>query len=341
MEVHFKGETSERERLPGGGPQGTILGMFLFLILINAAGFKEKIKNTGQIITGPLSKRKPMEKIHLKFIDDMTAAVSLNLREKLIANPVQDPQRPFNFHERTQHILPQEANQLQTLLDEVKGYADEHEMRINHGKTKAILFNNARNYDFTPRLSLQGDEELDLVEQVRLLGVEVSSDLSWRANTSSICQKAYSRMWMLRRLKPLGASDEELLDVYEKQIRCIAEFAAPAWTSGLNKDMINQIERIQKCAFAIILDERYTSYEKALKVLSKPSLSSRRMDINLSFAKKCQKNERYEHWFITNTPSEIRNKTRSENTKLLPVQARTGSFLKSPIAYLTQLLNEN
>ena len=209
------------------------------------------------------------------------------------------------------------------------------------GKQKAILFNNARNYDFTPRLSLQGDEELDLVEQVRLLGVEVSSDLSWRANTSSICQKAYSRMWMLRRLKPLGASDEELLDVYEKQIRCIAEFAAPAWTSGLNKDMINQIERIQKCAFAIILDERYTSYEKALKVLSKPSLSSRRMDINLSFAKKCQKNERYEHWFITNTPSEIRNKTRSENTKLLPVQARTGSFLKSPIAYLTQLLNEN
>ena len=110
MEVHFIGETSERERLPGGCPQGIIIGMFLFLILINAAGFKEKIKNTGKIITGPLSKRKPMEKIHLKFIDDMTAAVSLNLKEELIANPDQEPPRPFNFHERTQHILPQESN---------------------------------------------------------------------------------------------------------------------------------------------------------------------------------------------------------------------------------------
>ena len=45
MEVHFIGETSERERLPGGCPQGIIIGMFLFLILINAAGFQEKIKN--------------------------------------------------------------------------------------------------------------------------------------------------------------------------------------------------------------------------------------------------------------------------------------------------------
>ena len=44
MEVHFKNETSETKDLPGGGPQGTILGMFLFLILINAAGLKEKIK---------------------------------------------------------------------------------------------------------------------------------------------------------------------------------------------------------------------------------------------------------------------------------------------------------
>ena len=103
----------------------------------------------------------------------------------------------------------------------------------------------------------------------------------------------------------------------------------------MTKDEVNQIERIQKCAFSSILDERYTSYKK---LLNKPSLSSRRTDINLSLAKKCQKNEKYQNWFINNNPNEIRNKTRSENTILLP---GTGSFLKSPIAYLTQLLNEN
>ena len=63
LEVHFKGEKSDKKWLPGGGPQGTILGMFLFLILINAAGFKEKIRNTGEVITNPgINKRKPLEK---------------------------------------------------------------------------------------------------------------------------------------------------------------------------------------------------------------------------------------------------------------------------------------
>ena len=102
MEVHFKGQTSGKKELPGGGPQGTILGMFLFLILINAAGFQEKIKNTGSIITAaPNTKRKPMEKIHLKYIDDMTAAFSINLKETL---------NPFKLHDRTQHIMPQDAS---------------------------------------------------------------------------------------------------------------------------------------------------------------------------------------------------------------------------------------
>jgi hypothetical protein len=60
-----------------------------------------------------------------------------------------------------------------------------------------------------------------------MLGVQVRSDLSWRSNTVAMCQNAYARLWMLRRLKLLGASEVELLDVYDKQIRCMAEFAAP------------------------------------------------------------------------------------------------------------------
>ena len=191
-------------------------------------------------------------------------------------------------------------------------YADQHEMKINHEKTKVIFFNTARKYDCTPNLSLGSDVNLELVEQVRMLGDEVSSNLSWRANTSAICQKAYSRMWMLRRLKPLGATSEELLEIYDKQIRCITEFASPVWTSGLTKDEVNQIERIQKCAFAIILVEKYASYENALKLCKRSSLASRRMDLNLKFAKKkCLKSDKYQHWFVQNNPTVIKDKTRS------------------------------
>ena len=147
-------------------------------------------------------------------------------------------------------------------------------------------------------------------------------------------------MWLLRRHKPLGATTDELLDVYEKQIRCITEFASPVWTPGLTVDESNQLERIQKCAFAIILAEKYSTYKNALKRLNRKTLASRRADLNLTFAKKSFRNEKYQHWFVENNPTEMKKKTRSEISKLLPVQTRTGSFLKTPIPYLTNLLND-
>ena len=60
LEVNHKGKTSGRKKLPGGGPQGTILGMFLFLILINEAGFRDNIRNTGRLITKSFNRRGPM-----------------------------------------------------------------------------------------------------------------------------------------------------------------------------------------------------------------------------------------------------------------------------------------
>ena len=40
MILKYKGCISRTEGMPGGGPQGTKLGLYLFLILINYAGFK-------------------------------------------------------------------------------------------------------------------------------------------------------------------------------------------------------------------------------------------------------------------------------------------------------------
>ena len=47
MILRFKGSCSSSKPLPGGGTQGTILGLFLFLILINSAGFDDIQTNIG------------------------------------------------------------------------------------------------------------------------------------------------------------------------------------------------------------------------------------------------------------------------------------------------------
>ena len=42
MKVRYKGKLSKLFPLPGGGPQGTLLGLFLCLVLINDAGFRSQ-----------------------------------------------------------------------------------------------------------------------------------------------------------------------------------------------------------------------------------------------------------------------------------------------------------
>ena len=53
--VNYKGEKSESKKMPGGGPQGTVLEMFLFLVLINDAGFKDVDMNIGEKLTRPVN----------------------------------------------------------------------------------------------------------------------------------------------------------------------------------------------------------------------------------------------------------------------------------------------
>ena len=120
---------------------------------------------------------------------------------------------------------------------------------------------------------------LQVVEEVKLLGVMIRSDLSWSSHCQQICQKGFSRLWMLKRLKPYGATTQELMEIYRTQIRCVLEFGVAAWNSGLTCDQVNKIERVQKSAFAVILGLNYQNYENALRVLEMETLSTRRQEL--------------------------------------------------------------
>ena len=145
-----------------------------------------------------------------------------------------------------------------------------------------------------------------------------------------------AKMWVIRRLKKLGASDADLLDVYCKQIRSILEFAVPVWNHSITGEIISQIERIQKTALHIILGEGYRSYSNALKQSGLDKLSNRRRKLCLSFARKALKHKKFSQWFKPNTKVTI---TRHKQPKFCPAYFRTERFRKSPLSSLTELLN--
>ena len=100
---------------------------------------------------------------------------------------------------------------------------------------------------------------------MKLLGLIITSDLKFSKNTDYIVKKAFKRIWMLKRLKNLGASDDQLIDVYLKQIRSVLELAVPAWHSSLTISDALSIERVQKAALQVVLGPHYSSYRSALE----------------------------------------------------------------------------
>ena len=146
---------------------------------------------------GPVSKSKSAK---VKFVDDGTAAVSVNLKSSLIPDPV-DRARPQNYHERTGHVLPRDQNLLQLYVNEAEDFFARNKMVMNKQKTKVITFTKSKKWDFPPELTFDDGTYIDCVQNIKLVGVLVSQDLKWSQNTAYICKKARSRLWILRRMK--------------------------------------------------------------------------------------------------------------------------------------------
>ena len=335
MKVKYKGSYSSLFSLPGGGPQGTLLGLFLFLVLINDIGFPNQVNNTGDKITAK-KKVKELNVIHLKYVDDLTLAEAIDM-DKLEHREIEHRPQPDAFRCRTGHKLNPSESRLFSQIDKVQEYATRHKMKINVEKTKFMVFNPCRSKDFLPLKGIE-DSEIGMVESAKLLGLSITSNLSWDDNTKLICKKSYEKMWVLKRLKNLGASRSDLLEVYFKQIRCHAEYAVPVWNGSLTGLNAAKIERIQKSALYIILGDEYSSYSKALRTLSLEKLAVRRKELCLKFALKCEKDPKFSVWFKPNTKG---RQTRQLKSKYCEVFSKTERFYRSPMAYLTRILNEH
>ena len=98
-----------------------------------------------------------MTNAHMKYVDDLSLVQSLNLRECLVPNPDPNPARPLAYHDRTHHLLPTDACQLQEEINRLVTYSENNQMRINADKCKVMIFNTGRKYDGMPKLTLSGE----------------------------------------------------------------------------------------------------------------------------------------------------------------------------------------
>ena len=56
------------------------------------------------------------------------------------------------------------------------------------------------------------------VDQTKILGLIIQSNLQWNKNTEFIFNKAVAKLWLLRRLKNFELDYDVLTDFYTKEI---------------------------------------------------------------------------------------------------------------------------
>ena len=109
------------------------------------------------------------------------------------------------------------------------------------------------------------------------------------------------------------------------------------WHSSLTKKCEDNLERVQKSAFKIILGESYKSYDNALKVLKLQSLKERREDLCLKFARKCLEVPKLNKMFPRSKQNHAMDKRSTET--FLVKRGLTERMRKSAIPHMQRLLN--
>ena len=91
-----------------------------------------------------------------------------------------------------------------------------------------------------------------------------------------ICRKAFSRLSLITKLRYVGVSRDDLIDIYVLFIRSVAEYCFVSFHSSLTKEQSNKLEGIQRTCLKVILGEDYLDYKTALEICSLEILEARR-----------------------------------------------------------------
>ena len=154
-------------------------------------------------------------------------------------------------------------------------WTEKKKMKLNSKKTKNQIFNFSKKHQFSTEIKIK-DDIIETINETKLLGTTITSDLSWNKNTSRLIIESNKRMQFLHRAKKFTNNIQDLKKIYMLQVRSKLEQSAAVWHSSLTKKNSSDLERVQKCALRVILGDKYVSYKNILEILKLDSLEERR-----------------------------------------------------------------
>jgi hypothetical protein len=207
-------------------------------------------------------------------------------------------------------------------------------MKLNEAKSNFMVFSRSKE-KFATRQTFNCIS-LDRIKVAKYLGVRISEYMSWSRNCQEICKSAYSRLSLIIKLKYVGVSMEDLLDIYILFIRSVAEYCSVVFHSSLTQQDSNKLKKRRKKCLKIIIGELYEDYPTALEFCGLITLSESREIRCFDFSLKCTKH-------VSNTRIFPRNpgyNQRVRDSEPFTVNfASTSDYRDSAIPFCQRLLN--
>ena len=324
--LKYMRDHSEAKTLPGGFSAGTWLGGLLFIVKFNGACLRPPIPR-------PISLN---EGIQLKYIDDASQIASINLKKSLIQD-TKSRQRPLKYSERTGMVLNQTEDILQQELDKFFLFTEKNKLLINRKKCFVMKFTRSRKYDFPPEFTIGGSDILEVKTEHKILGVMVQSDGGWGSQCQEMVRRATSTTWAIRRMKALGVSEVKLTEFWKSEGRVHLEYACPVWHSSLTAAQSKSLDRAQRVAMAAITGRWLPSHTQQLLDLGLDRLGPRRDLLCKRFAERTARDSRHQDLF---NPVQTNTRMGTQGTRYTEIRARTSTYYKSALPYLTRVLNQ-
>ena len=274
-----------------------------------------------------------LTQMRFKYVDDLTI-LELLLFSGLLTE--------YNFHQQVasdividELYVPSNSFKTQENINQIEEWTTNNLMKMNENKSNYMIFSRS-NTEFATRLTLN-NKTLERVEEVKLVGVWITTFLDWTKNTKELCKKAYARLTLITKLKYVGTSREDLLDVYKLYIRSILEYCSVVWHSTLTVTQNKDIENIQKLCLKIILGEDYSGYQNALELTELDRLNDRRQERCLKFGLKSLLHPKHCELFPVN-PQVLLDIPVREHFQVN--WAKTESYRMSAVPYIQRILND-
>ena len=162
-------------------------------------------------------------------------------------------------------------NDLKTrCVDEVKFVYD---LTVNENKCKELRIDFAKNRNPFPPIKING-KPLQMVEEVKLLGLTIANNLKWNSHVNNIVAKSSKRIYLLVQLKRAKVAIQDILQFYTVCISPILEYTSTVFHYSLPKYLSDEIERVQKRVLRIVYPNLH--YEDTLMESGMESLQARR-----------------------------------------------------------------